>query len=180
MRLIHANRLTPAHNYAAAYGIGTELTSGKNNSPVVTTPTLKSYAQMFRSFFANEKNLFDAGATGINLGLPQIFPESIVTTVNQASDNISENLNKTNNPDTPHAKELDAFLKHERDALEHLRDLLTGHTELKGDELTNAIEEIARPREYLYLHFADGFKYKNEQSFLNRIRIEIDYFLKII
>ena len=180
LRLIHANRLLPPQNYAAAYGIGTEFTSGKNGSPVITTPTLKSYAQIFRSFFANEKNIFDAGSTGINLGLPQISPESIVTTVSQASGNISENLNKTKNPDTPHSKDLDDFLQNEHDALEHLRNLLTGHTELKGDELTNAIEEIARPREYLYLHFADGFKYKNEQSFLNRIRIEIDYFLKII
>ena len=184
LRLIHANRLTPAHNYAAAYGLGAEKLTGKNGQPVITTPTLKSYAAMFRNFFANEKNLFDAGESGIDLGLPhaEIDCKIAATPRNDRETSETEATRhcKAEGRCNPHAKEIDNFFQNERHALEELRDLLTGHTELKDEELFAEIKKYAEPREYLYLHFADGFKFSLEQSFLNRIRIEIDYFLKLI
>ena len=183
LRLIHASRLTPAQNYAAAYGLGTEKVSGKNNQPVITTPTLKSYAAMFKSFFAGEKNLFDAGESGIDLGLPHADMDCLVA-------NAPRN-NKTNEAEgirhceaigraNPYTNEIKTFLQNERNALEKLRDLLTGKTELKDKELFEEIKKIAEPREYLYLHFPDGYKFSTNQSFLNRIRTEIDFFLKFI
>ena len=183
LRLIHASRLTPAQNYAAAYGLGTEKVSGKNSQLVITTPTLKSYAAMFKSFFAGEKNLFDAGESGIDLGLPH-------TDMNCLIANAPRN-NKTSEADgirhceaigrgNPYTNEIKTFLQNERNALEKLRDLLTGKTELKDKELLEAIKKIAEPREYLYLHFPDGYKFSVEQSFLNRIRTEIDFFLKLL
>ena len=72
LRLIQTNRLLAPQNYAAAFGPGTERIMDKNGRPVITTPTLKSYAAMFKSFFAGEKNLFDAGESGIDLGLPRV------------------------------------------------------------------------------------------------------------
>jgi hypothetical protein len=77
-------------------------------------------------------------------------------------------------------KEIEAFLQGERKALEELRDLLTGHTDLTGEDLIQKIESIAKAREYLYLHFADGYRFSTNQSFLNRIRTEIDFFLKYL
>jgi hypothetical protein len=40
------------------------------------------------------------------------------------------------------------------------------------------IESLAKKREYLFLHFADGERFKSDLSFLKRVRIEIDFFLK--
>ena len=182
LRLIHANRLNPPQNYAAAYGLGTEKIPGKNGH-LITTQTLKSYAAMFKNFFAGEKNLYDAGESGIDLGLPKADTDCLVANVS-SNEQESETYDKRHCEDEasskPLAKELETYLANERKTIEELRDLLTGHTELKGEELIQKIESIAKPREYLYLHFADGYKFSTNQSFLNRIRTEIDFFLKYL
>ena len=183
LRLIHANRLLPPQNYAAAYGPGTEKTLGKNGRQVITTPALKSYAQMFQSFFANEKNLFDAGQSGIDLGLPHadIDCKAAKAPHKEATSKFEDTgHHEAKSSGNPHTKDLAEYLSKEKESLEYLRDLLTGCTELKGKELFDKIEEIAQPREYLYLHFADGYSFNTSQSFLNRIRTEIDFFLKFL
>lgn len=175
LRLVHANRLVPPQNYAAAYGLGAEKISGKDGSTIITTPTLKSYAAMFQSYFSGRKNLFDAGKSGIDLELPAANINSLGSNAHSKSGKVRE----AEAPGNSFEKEIDNFLTGERRALGELRDLLTGHTELKGEALLAEIKKLASPREYLYLHFADGFKFSLDQSFLNRIRVEIDYFLKI-
>ena len=147
---------------------------------------------MFKSFFAGEKNLFDVSESGIDLGLERINIDCHVADAPRNDGERSEAQGTSHcKPDSirhceakgrgnPYAKEIDTFLQNERKALEYLCRLLTGKTELKEDELLAEITKVAEPREYLYLHFADGFRFSLEQSFLNRIRIEIDYFLKII
>ncbi len=200
LRLIHANRLNPAQNYTAAYGLGTEKVTGKNGQTVITTPTLKSYATMFKSFFAGEKNLYDAAESGIDLGLTHATMDCHVadaprndekdcTTLNDETCE-AEEISHCNTDNTrhceaegrgnPHKKEIEDYLSNERKALKELCNLLTGKTDLKDKELLEEIKKIAEPREYLYLHFPDGYKFSTSQSFLNRIRTEIDYFLKFI
>lgn len=176
LRLIRANRIAPPENYAAAYGLGTEKISGKNGHLVITTPTLKSYAGMFQSYFSGTKNLFDAGESGIDLGLPKVNIDSLVTDTHCNDGEVKEAEDNSNSFE----KEISDFLTGERGALEELRNLLTGKTGLKGNELHSEIEKLAAPREYLYLHFADGCQFSSSQSFLNRIRTEIDFFLKIL
>ncbi|WP_022933200.1 6-hydroxymethylpterin diphosphokinase MptE-like protein [Treponema bryantii] len=184
LRLIQSNRLISPQNYAAAYGLGTEKVSGKNGQPVITSPTLKNYAAMFKSFFAGEKNLFDAGDSGIDLGLPRKKLDCHVADAPRNDEGRCETSTfrhcEAEGCGNPYVKEIENYLQKERIALENLRDLLTGKTELKDDKLLEEIRKIAEPREYLYLHFPDGFKFSLEQSFLNRIRIELDYFLKLI
>ena len=184
LRLIQTNRLLAPQNYAAAFGPGTEKIMDKNGRPVITTPTLKSYAAMFKSFFAGEKNLFDAGESGIDLGLPRVNLDCFVAAAPR-NDGGSCRPDATRHCEAkgrsnPYSKEIEAFLQNEREALEELRNLLTGKTDLKDKELLSEIRKIAEPREYLYLHFADGFKFSTNQSFLNRIRTELDFFLKYI
>ena len=176
LRLIQANRIAPPENYAAAYGLGTEKIFGKKGHLVITTPTLKSYAGMFQSYFSGAKNLFDAGESGIDLGLSKVNIDSLVTDTHCNDDEVKEAEDNSNSFE----KEISDFLTGERGALEELRNLLTGKTGLKGNELLSEIEKLAAPREYLYLHFADGCQFSSSQSFLNRIRTEIDFFLKIL
>ena len=191
-RLIQTNRLLPPQNYTAAFGPGTEKIMSKNGRPVITTPILKNYAAMFKSFFAGEKNLFDAGESGIDLGMPRVNLDCFVTAAPRndvgscrpdATCHCEDNSHRhceAEGRGNPQLKGLNEFLETERQSLEYLRDLLTGKTELRDDELLAEIRKIAEPREYLYLHFADGFKFSTNQSFLNRIRTELDFFLKYI
>ena len=59
-------------------------------------------------------------------------------------------------------------------------DFLTGKIKLPAEELEVEITKLAKPREYLYLHFPDGNQFTYSQSFLNRIRTEIEGFLKLL
>ena len=70
------------------------------------------------------------------------------------------------------------ILKKEAASLEELKALLTGETKLPADQLEEKITQLIKEREYLYLHFPDGHKFAYTQSFLNRVRVEIDYYLK--
>ena len=171
LRLISGNRVTSIANYSAAYGIGTESITDKSGMKYITTPSLKGYAEMFNNIFGNTRNLYDAGECGIPLAISRADPEPCV----KNDINIKETDFTQKQLD-----ELKNFLKTEKEALEYLRDLLTGKTEFTGNELTEEITKIASPREYLYLHFADGWKFSTDQSFLNRTRTEIDFFLKIL
>ena len=171
LRLINTNRLQSIENYTAAFGTGCEKILDKNQKIFITTPTLKSYADMFNSFFSSEKNLFDASESGIPLELPRATP--------QATESRNTGLQFTQFNESQ-KNEIKQYLDNERKSLEYLKDLLTGKTSLSGDELTQEIKAVAEHREYLYLHFADGSKFSMNQSFLNRIRTEIDFFLKYL
>ena len=72
------------------------------------------------------------------------------------------------------------ILQKERASLLELKSLLTGEKKLPTEELQKEITRLIQEREYLYLHFPDGHKFQYSQSFLNRIRVEIEYYLKII
>ncbi len=72
------------------------------------------------------------------------------------------------------------FLNQEAAALEELKDLLTGKKQLPQDQQQKEITKLICEREYLYLHFPDGHKFQYTQSFLNRVRVEVDYYLKVL
>ena len=185
LRLISSNRLNSIANYSAAFGPGTEKIYGKKGNSFVTSVTLKNYAAMFRGFFEGTENLFDVGQTGIDLGLPLVSMDCHVAnaTRNDSSASASKKDAAPRHCEAkgrcnPVKEDIKVFLQDEHKALERLRDLLTGKTELKDDKLLEEIQKIAEPREYLYLHFPDGCRFSTDQSFLNRIRTEIDFFLK--
>lgn len=77
-------------------------------------------------------------------------------------------------------REVNEFLLNEKEALIQLRDILSGKTEMSEIERNKEIKSLIENREYLYLHFPDGYKFSMELNFLKRIRGEIDGFLKIL
>ena len=175
LRLFGTNRLQSIANYSAAFGIGAEQFTDKSGMKFITTPSLKGYALMFNSLFGDTKNLYDAGETGIPLAIPKASPQCVTN-----AEEITELNIKHSDFSINQKKEIQTYLDNEKKSLEYLRDLLTGKSELKNDELKAEITKLAEPREYLYLHFADGWKFSISQSFLNRVRTEIDFFLKVI
>jgi hypothetical protein len=69
-------------------------------------------------------------------------------------------------------------------ALKQIRDLLSkGENSSYRDStkpLSQQIHTLLQKREYLYLHFPDGYRLSMESSFLKRVRAELDSFIKII
>ena len=182
LRLISANRIQSIGNYGAAFGNSTEKIIGKDGKYCITTPVLKSYSLMFKGIFGQTKNLFDLGISGVDLGLQKVdcFEADAPRNDKHLNDTFISYHSEVEDRRNLYNQEIEKNLGSEKEALQNLRDLLTGKTELKDQTLLDEIEKLAKPREYLYLHFADGAQFSTNQSFLNRIRTEIDYFLKYL
>ena len=179
LRLTNSNRLLPVANYNAAFNYGSEKIQDKTGQTAFTTVTLKSYAAMFNNFFAGIENLYDVGESGIKLDIPHKDIDCFVASTTRNDEVVLRHC-EAEGRSNPFDNEIKDFLATEHSALGYLRDLLTGNTELTGEALLEEIKKTAAPREYLYLHFADGWQFSTNQSFLNRIRTEIDFFLKYI
>ena len=77
-RLASSCKTAPASNYDAAFTFFMQKIIGKDGTPFFTSPALLSYAQTFRAYFSQSPNLFDAGTTGIDLGIPQRGEEELI------------------------------------------------------------------------------------------------------
>lgn len=180
-RMLRHDRLTPIENFAASFGDRVIKIKDKNNDDFFTTPILKSYADLFDSLFADEKNVFDVSECGISLGVRRISTEEMRQKISDINYNAKSDKAQEQTPDfftENQKKELSALLQKEKSELTELKKLLTEKTDFSKDELEQKITELARQKEYLFLHFPDGYSFKCEQSFLNRVRTEIDFFLK--
>ena len=180
-RLINNNKLNPIENYGAAFSPSSVKIIDKAGNIFITTPTLAGYGNLFNNMFGREKNLYDVSECGMKLSIP------IINLINLTSIQNTNNNNKTNNKteikkssfSKDFINDINKFLSDEKNDLLKLRSLLTEESSLAPEELKNEITKFAFEREYLYLHFPDGYTFQYNQSFLNRIRTEIDFFLKI-
>ncbi|WP_147634560.1 6-hydroxymethylpterin diphosphokinase MptE-like protein [Treponema pectinovorum] len=185
-RLINTNRLVPVENFTAAFKIDSKRVQGKN-SEVITDTALLNYAKLFRGYFASKKNLFDAGEKGLSLNLPFAstqFIDSICKSIPPKKDFEFNCLFKTEKNDSisQSKKNLDYYLKNEIKSLNRIKELLSKGENANPKPLPSLEQELTNLlecREYLYLHFADGYKFSvKDTSILKRIRNEIDFFLK--
>jgi hypothetical protein len=174
-RLYKENRTLTAANYDAAFGYKASTAEGKDGRIVYTMPALMSYAHTFRDFFSDKKNVFDAGLTGITLGLQY----------REVSCNSETKITDTDKKTHQHAETdkkqlILQFYDKEEKALTELKNILSHGQNTEESIRNKRILELLTDREYLYLHFPDGYKLSIEPSFLKRIRTEIDFFLKDI
>jgi len=170
-RLLQNNRINQVQNYGAAFCPPASKISDKNGNQFFTTPVLSSYANIFINYFAETPNLFDSADCGIDLKLSSKKPFSLEKTYSD----FSVNTYASSDVDEVHK-----YLSEERNALIYLKDILTGNSSLTQEEIPEEIKKIVQKREYLFIHFPDGFKFNSTQNFLNRVRVEIDFFLKYI
>ncbi len=187
---INSSRLRSAQNCAAAYGPGSEKIRGKDGRDFWTSKNLFGYACLFKQYFMGAKNLYDAGKSGLDLGLekrhlldfldsaaaqvPGIEQKTAKSQKSAAAFGLSNNL----------GKQAEDFLRGELTALRALADLLSkGEASEARDKTITLDEQILRNlsgREYLYLHFPDGTAPSLELNFLTRVRSQIDFFAKDI
>ncbi len=173
-----STKIKSFENFSASFGNDSIKICGKDGKTVITTTALSGYAKLFIYKFAGTKNLFDAGKTGIKLGLPQKQPDENTENSTQIKKLTEEFLYAEKDKEI--STKIKNWLKTEKEALNELKSIFTGKIQLSEKEQNERILELLMNREYLFIHFPDSYKLDFSQSFLNRIRIEIDYFLKII
>jgi hypothetical protein len=182
-RLLQAARISPPHDYQPVYKTGAKIVSDKSDTLLVCTDAaLSGYAETFRAFFSTIPELFDIGNTGLDLGIPRRTLAAETAgwqTERQQTHRTSTIAAKAS---LPAAAEVAAYLTGEEEALIRIKKLLTGdHKKTEPAEITAELSRLLSNREYLFLHFPDGYKCSTENiSFLKRIRAELDFFLKDI
>lgn len=190
-QLISTTKLKSIYNIDAAFSQGTSFVNSKDNSKMITTIALKNYSLLFTDLFKNEKNIFDIGLKGIDLGFKKVFLSEqffLEAEENQNDRNNFSELLFSNKPEQKNKVLLKEiiyeFLSKELNQLFVLKDILSnGEKSSYRDNnisLLEQIQNIIQEREYLFIHFPDAYGKTNIQSFLNRIKIETDFFIKEI
>ena len=155
-RFQNSNRIKTDTNFGAAFND----TAFKKSDKMFTTPIMARYDSIMSALRQASLAITDD---------VQVFEENLVSS---RSERLPEPVE---GPQT-----IKSYLLKEKKSLEELKSLLTGETKLPADQQEQKITQLIKEREYLYLHFPDGHKFTYTQSFLNRVRIEIDYYLKIM
>lgn len=190
-RFLENSKFSALENFTACFSNYAFSFKDKKNNLAFSNKALSSYANQFKTFFSNEKNLFDCGDFGIDLGLKHNF---------EISENKFKNQNGTKSFDNKftdkefYAKfenplisenlktKVDEFYSSEIKSLEEALSLLKNgeNSEFRNKKISldEQISELLAPRDYLYLHFPDGQKFHADESFLKRVRAEIVFFIK--
>ena len=148
---MNSSRIKNDANFGAAF-----CEPAIKNGDMFTTPILQRYADLMMA-------LRQAQGPQTQVQGPQI----------QKHDGVPELVEGQ-------SQKLKNYLQKEKESLEKLKALLTGEKQVPPEDLEREITALVTEREYLYLHFPDGHKFVYTQSFLNRIRIEVDYYLKVL
>lgn len=183
---LSANRLKPANNFSAAFGLASQKALGKNSAPFWAEKNLLGYAALFKEFFEGAQNLYDAGACGIDLGLKRTSLADILTQKDTMKGSAeASDLSLANDFDArARVQHAQAYLREELADLRALADLLSNGEKSEARDKSIALGEQIKAaldcKEYLYLHFPDGTEASMDTSFLTRVRSQIDFFAKDI
>ena len=104
--------------------------------------------------------------------------KNLEKTFNELKHLRKENEKMNNEEKIELKQEIREFFLQEINALEEAKKILKGEVNISENEKTKKLKAIFIPREYLYLHFPDGYKFSLDLSFLKRVRAEMDFFLK--
>ena len=185
-RLCTSDKLHPVENYAAAFRTGARLVNAKNDVSVYTDTALEAYASSFKDMFKSTPNLYDAGAQGLLLGLQEISAEKITAYLGTIAEKESTDLHRLETETENESlctSAIISFLEAEEKALNRIKELLMFGKDVArcSCSLEDELHELIAPREYLFLHFPDGYKCDtSDLSFLKRVRGQLDFFLKDI
>ena len=172
---------------------------------MISITSMTSYAESFRSLFPGQQNLYDIGQTGLDLGLTRAENALLLEAAEKAAGKVAaadkaltdkaaatksaaaEGSRTITAPESAVPQldaQVSAFLTGEKTALLTLKDLLM-HGDASGFRdtavsLDDQLRALLTGREYLYLHFPDGYRVSTGTAFLKRVRAELDFFLKQI
>jgi hypothetical protein len=192
-RLRRHNRFTGLLNVPAAFGGAVTPAVSKTGGQVFSSHSLRNYRDLFEREFAaangaaasGDTRFFDLTGSGLPLGLKTLAPQAAFDILSAGNSNASLSMPPcADNPAL--AEKLRTFICGEQNRLTLLRNMFTGESAVDYDTLAALIDEC----DYLWAHFpdyaaADRRPVKTELesgaalSFLKRLRVEIDPFLKL-
>lgn len=164
---------------------------GKDGNQKITDTPLFNYAKLFSARYSMQKNIYDVGAIGIDIGSRYLTCEEMLEhcrnyktnkelnelMINKTKDNFNKEKTSFNNNEFDIVKKTKDFYNEELNALMKIKDILTG----KIIDTDNELKSLLTQREYLYLHFPDAHTNQiTSESFLKRVRAELDFFIKDI
>jgi hypothetical protein len=200
--LCRHNRFKSLLNAENAFGRATFTTVSKTGNRVYSSMALFSYRDLFEREFGTTEaahaedrqidglDIFCIADNGLPLGVATLSLEAvfeILAAGNRTTDNFTGSHNHSNADCTMALTEkLRTFITGEQERLTMMRKMLIGETPMDHGTLATLIDEC----DYLWAHFPD-YAVANRRpgktelvsgeaiSFLNRLRVEIEPFLKL-
>ncbi len=161
LRLSKSNKINQVQNYNAAFS-NVAIKLSKDNS-CFSTPVLLGYKNLFDNLFSLE---------------PNIIQNNVVIPENANKYDLQFNLFTKENSDK--TLRYANYFETQKNQLVRIKNLLTGAEKIEMPEQTEQmLTQLITSCDYLYLHFPDGWQFLYTQSFLNRVRAEVDFFLKL-
>jgi len=151
---------------------------------------MRNYRNLFEEAFSSSDRVYEIKGPGLSLGVKELSPEETLNMLFGKDKNTEDtcitvsqkSVRKPASGQNQEKKEaLARFIQNEKEHLLKLRDVLTGKAASEVSE-TEALLDFC---DYLWAHFPEcaGTGRKRppatDLSFLKRIRIEIDQFLKL-
>ncbi|MCL2762912.1 MAG: DUF115 domain-containing protein [Treponema sp.] len=187
-RLRRQNRFTSLLNPETVFGRAALSAVSKTGGKVFSSPALRNYRDLFEREFAADTQLFAIADSGLPLGLKTLSPEescnilSLDSTTNHTNHHEQRERDEGSCGSWLNNKQeaLQEFIKGEQDRLRLLRSMLVGEAPMDYAALETLIGEC----DYLWAHFpdyaaSDRRPSTSDISFLKRLRVEIDPFLKL-
>jgi hypothetical protein len=197
-KLRRHNRFTGLLNADAAFGETVFTAVSKTGGPVLSNTALRHYRDLFeREFGAIDDARFydmspdmmspDKVIAGLPLGIEALSPQAAYDVLRgNAAGGVSPRTDNAVNGEVLAGKLRD-FIRDEQNRLTRLRDMLAGDTAMDYDTLVTLLDEC----NYLWAHFPDYAASTRRFdraaleagsgaviSFLKRLRVEIEPFLK--
>ena len=190
-RLAGTSRLRSLLNAETAFREGTFPALSKSGLMVRSDPAMRNYLNLFREEFSAQERIIEIQGPGLSLGARIASVKEAVNILTGSGKTAAEPASRTGAEETadsgqyifPNEKkaELEKFIRNEQKYLLKLKDILTGRIAAEPAEIENLLDVC----DYLWSHFpecaaAGGRRPESSDlSFLKRVRMEIDPFLKL-
>jgi hypothetical protein len=203
-RLRRQNRFKGLVNTDAAFGLSVFRAFSKTGEQVFTNTVMRNYRNLFDKQFSGCNRLFDLPGSGLPLGIKTLSMEEAFSLLTNSIGMVNKPWNSTKETSATansamltnykqevneqSAEKMRNFILNEINRLKLLRDILTGVVPMDYNTLAALVDEC----DYLWAHFPDyaaSSRHPDKAeleaggqaviSFLNRVRAEIDPFLKL-
>lgn len=178
--MLNQNKLNPILNNCSVFSKTNLQIIDKNQDELLSSKNLLNYSKIFE-YFTSQKNIFDIRSCGIDLNLKDGKKEfdKILNIESAKKKEIDFSELKFSSIQKDKIKnDIKNYFESEIKDLNFAKKILTNSVKITKERADDELEKILKPKDYLYLHFPDGFKFSLELSFLKRISTEIDFFLK--
>ena len=177
--LFTTNRFKSMLNTESAFRERTFVIKSKSGLLVRTDPGMMNYRNLFEEEFSRNPRIFDISGSGLSLGLKTLSCAEAIAILGTSK--TSEALSMPDTQVKISSLDVADFIRNEIDILNEMKNMLQGL--IPADQVR--LDELLCMADYLWLHFpefagtSDQRPSAKDLSFLKRVRMELDPFLKL-